>query len=78
VREWLVKLRESGIKLFLLTNSGDEFAELLMAHAFGADWRSLFDLVLLKGRKPYYFLMDAPYNGAHCFVPLPTFRRTHS
>jgi 5'-nucleotidase len=56
VREWLLSLRAAGKKVYLITNSSEEYADLLMNFAFGVGWRDLFDLIVLKARKPHFFL----------------------
>ena len=35
MREWLLKLREQGVKLFLLTNSLPDYTKLLCDYALG-------------------------------------------
>lgn len=51
VGAWLAALRRAGVRTFLLTNSHVDYSELLMRHAFGHEWRSLFDLVVFHGGK---------------------------
>jgi len=41
VKKWLINLRNNGVKLFLLTNSGHEYSECLMSYAYGSDWRCM-------------------------------------
>ncbi|CAE8619959.1 unnamed protein product [Polarella glacialis] len=52
VRTWLENLRRAGGKrLFLLTNSNWDYADMVMAAAFGSDWRDLFDLSVYRASK---------------------------
>jgi HAD superfamily 5'-nucleotidase-like hydrolase len=51
-RQWLCKC---PARKWIATNSHGDFAFLLLAHAFGAEWRSLFDLVCVYVRKPGFF-----------------------
>eukprot|EP00947_MAST-08B_sp_MAST-8B-sp1_P002534 g2534.t1 len=51
VSEWLKAQRRAGHLLFLVTNSQVNYSELLMKHAFGEDWRGLFDVVVFYASK---------------------------
>lgn len=85
VREWLLSLKSSGKRVFLVTNSSEEYAydfgclvfhvpsvsyilcsDLLMNYAFGVDWRALFDIIILKSRKPHFFLDANPFFEVRC------------
>ena len=62
----LERLRLSGRKLILLTNSGWTYTDQLCQHLFaGTDdptrWRELFDLVIVTAGKPDFFRKDRPY-----------------
>eukprot|EP00049_Salpingoeca_infusionum_P007301 m.118567 g.118567 ORF g.118567 m.118567 type:complete len:255 (+) comp13657_c0_seq12:1023-1787(+) len=59
VRQWLETLRSGhGVKLFILTNSAQDFASLMLDYSLGEDWAELFDLVIYRGGKPRFF--DSP------------------
>jgi HAD superfamily 5'-nucleotidase-like hydrolase len=55
VRQWLEKLKQSNKKLFLATNSRFDYTDLLTTYAFGDDWQSLFDLIIVDCKKPSFF-----------------------
>lgn len=59
-KKFLQNLRNK-CKLFLLTNSDWQYVDLLMTFTFGSDWTSLFDLILLSARKPYFWVLDRPF-----------------
>eukprot|EP01100_Stratorugosa_tubuloviscum_P013332 TRINITY_DN661_c3_g1_i1.p1 TRINITY_DN661_c3_g1~~TRINITY_DN661_c3_g1_i1.p1 ORF type:complete len:451 (+),score=114.72 TRINITY_DN661_c3_g1_i1:24-1355(+) len=56
---WLEQYRnstkENKPKLFLLTNSPPDYADLLMNYCFGPNWTNLFDLVVTSASKPKFF-----------------------
>jgi len=60
----LHKLRSSGKKLFLLTNSEPEYTELVMRHLVDGgraeypSWRSYFDAIVTLAGKPGFFTED--------------------
>ena len=55
----LARLRKAGKKLFLLTNSGHDYADALMNYLFpagrGSAWADLFDDVIVDAGKPDFF-----------------------
>ncbi|XP_076453539.1 5'-nucleotidase domain-containing protein 2-like [Babylonia areolata] len=51
----LERLREEGKNLFLITNSGFPFINAGMRHMIGAGWLDLFDIVIVRARKPKFF-----------------------
>ncbi|XP_075158788.1 5' nucleotidase B isoform X2 [Haematobia irritans] len=62
----LARIRESGAKVFLLTNSDYNFSNKIMTHIFdfphGAkpeephrDWKTYFDVIVVDARKPLFF-----------------------
>lgn len=63
----LHKLRSSGKRLFLLTNSYWDYTDAVMEHLLGgvlpeyAHWRSYFDLVVVGAKKPDFFGDHAPF-----------------
>lgn len=61
VKNWLLKLRGNGIRLFLATNSHLDYADLLLKYSFGEDWRTLFDLTIVDSRKPIFFNSRTPF-----------------
>ncbi|KAM8709986.1 hypothetical protein ACLKA7_016740 [Drosophila subpalustris] len=58
---WLHELRANGKKLFLLTGSNIDFANLTATQAFGRDWHQLFDFVVTFAKKPGFFTMKRPF-----------------
>jgi len=52
--------RDAGKKLLLITNSEWFYTDAMMGWYFGADWRALFDMVIVQARKPEFFLGSAP------------------
>ncbi|XP_060658513.1 5'-nucleotidase domain-containing protein 1 [Drosophila nasuta] len=59
--DWLRELRANGKKLFLLTGSNIDFANLTATQALGADWQQQFDFVLTFAKKPGFFTMQRPF-----------------
>lgn len=70
-------LSRSGKKLFLLTNSPWIYTDILMSFVMGSEWQQLFDVVIVDGNKPKWFLQDIPFKeidprtgkclvGTHC------------
>ena len=55
VRCWLEKLKQSGKKLFLATNSRADYTDLLNTFAFGKDWKDLFEVIIVDCKKPLFF-----------------------
>jgi len=59
VHGMLARFRDAGIKLFLLTNSGHDYADALMNYLFPAGrrggWVDLFDEVVVDAGKPDFF-----------------------
>ncbi len=65
--ETLHKLRSSGKKLFLLTNSLYDYTDAVMSYLLdGAptpypSWRHYFDVVIVGGQKPRFFNAQPPF-----------------
>lgn len=55
VRQWLETLREKGKRLFLATNSRLDYTNVLCHYAFGSEWRTLFDIIVVDCKKPSFF-----------------------
>ncbi|CAJ0589865.1 unnamed protein product [Cylicocyclus nassatus] len=55
------KLSQGGKKTFLLTNSDWIYTDLVMSHVMGSQWRQLFDVVIVDGEKPKWFLSDSAF-----------------
>ncbi|EEB13161.1 Cytosolic purine 5'-nucleotidase, putative [Pediculus humanus corporis] len=62
----LTRIRESGAKLFLLTNSDYCFTDKIMTHLFDfpnlvkpsgshKDWKTFFDVIVVNASKPLFF-----------------------
>ena len=55
-------LVKSGKKLFLSTNSHEEYVGLIMTQTLGCDWQSLFALTCVNSQKPSFFRKsDLPF-----------------
>ncbi|XP_001352455.4 5'-nucleotidase domain-containing protein 1 [Drosophila pseudoobscura] len=61
VMDWLSALRKSGKKLFLLTGSNIDFANLTATQALGKDWQEYFDFVVTYAKKPGFFTIQRPF-----------------
>ncbi|KAH8303686.1 hypothetical protein KR018_011675 [Drosophila ironensis] len=61
VLDWLQELRQAGKKLFLLTGSNVDFANLTATQALGPDWRRHFDFVVTYAKKPGFFTSQRPF-----------------
>jgi HAD superfamily 5'-nucleotidase-like hydrolase len=67
----LHKLRSSGKKLFLLTNSLYDYTQAVMSYMLdGArpaypTWRNYFDVVIVGGAKPLFFTEKTPFIELH-------------
>eukprot|EP00055_Hartaetosiga_balthica_P014000 m.74531 g.74531 ORF g.74531 m.74531 type:complete len:522 (-) comp8454_c0_seq1:2824-4389(-) len=56
VIQWLQAMpKEHNVKLFLLTNSHQDYATFLLEHTFGKRWKELFDVVIFYAAKPQFF-----------------------
>lgn len=58
---WLQELRRCGKKLFLLTGSNIDFANLTATTALGHNWQEQFDIVVTYAKKPGFFTMQRPF-----------------
>ncbi len=65
--ETLHKLRSSGKKLFVLTNSLWDYTNAVMSYLLDGQraaypsWRNYFDVVIVGGAKPGFFTREAPF-----------------
>src|SRR5581483_4943176 len=63
----LHKLRSSGKKLFLLTNSQLDYTDAVMGHVLDGrlpeypSWRNYFDVVVVAAQKPRFFSERTPF-----------------
>lgn len=63
----LHKLRSSGKKLFLLTNSLFDYTDAVMRHLLDGQlaeypsWRNYFDVIVVGGAKPRFFTEQQPF-----------------
>lgn len=65
--ETLARLRDSGRKLFVVTNSLWDYANVVMNYlagndgpALNTDWMSIFDVIITGASKPAFFINPAP------------------
>lgn len=65
--ETLHKLRSSGKRLFLLTNSAWDYTDPVMSHLLDGQlaaypsWRSYFDIIVVAACKPEFFTEERPF-----------------
>lgn len=64
LKNWLIDLKKHKA-VFLLTGSHIDFATFTATHAFGKDWRELFDVVICFAKKPGFFTKDRPFLKSH-------------
>ncbi len=63
----LHKLRSSGKRLFLLTNSAWDYTDVVMNHLLDGmlpsytSWRQYFDIAIVSAQKPTFFTEQAPF-----------------
>ncbi len=63
----LHKLRSSGKRLFLLTNSRAAYTDRMMRYLFDdampeyPSWKNYFDIIVTASRKPFFFKDHAPF-----------------
>ncbi|KAJ2661783.1 hypothetical protein IWW48_002177 [Coemansia sp. RSA 1200] len=58
----LQTLKKEGKRLFLLTNSGYDYVNTGLTYLFNTrDWRDLFDVVIVRARKPGWYLSHRPF-----------------
>ncbi len=49
------------LQLFLITNSPFELVNAGMVHMVGADWRSMFDVIIVQANKPSFFTQEGHF-----------------
>jgi len=65
--ETLHKLRSSGKRLFLLTNSAWDYTDPVMSHLLDGQlgaypsWRNYFDIIIVAACKPEFFTEERPF-----------------
>jgi HAD superfamily 5'-nucleotidase-like hydrolase len=70
------RLKLAGKKLFVVTNSKFSFVDQCMRHIIGNDWRDLFDVVVVRSRKPTFFTeANRPFRSQHPHSDTPTWRK---
>ena len=57
----LEALKARGKKLVLVTNSSQEYSEVIFKHAYGENWKSYFEYLVYSARKPFFFSNEAPF-----------------
>ncbi|KAF1788437.1 HAD-like domain [Phytophthora cactorum] len=55
LRPLLERIRDSGKKSFLCTNSSFPYINAGLRYMLGDDWRELFDVVIVSARKPKFY-----------------------
>ncbi|XP_015786655.1 5'-nucleotidase domain-containing protein 3 [Tetranychus urticae] len=53
--EFLHRLRVAKKKMFLITNSPFDFVDCGMRYMIGHNWADLFDIIIVRARKPKFF-----------------------
>lgn len=71
----LAKLKASGKKLFLGTNSHTDYTEFIMKQTLGEKWKDLFDIICSYCRKPMFFEQDTKDRSA--FYALDTTKKNY-
>lgn len=61
LRSVLVHMKRAGKKLMLVSNSMFWYVDAGMKHVVGADWRSLFDIVVVSAGKPAFYTGNRPF-----------------
>eukprot|EP01012_Entosiphon_sulcatum_P063187 TRINITY_DN9025_c0_g1_i1.p1 TRINITY_DN9025_c0_g1~~TRINITY_DN9025_c0_g1_i1.p1 ORF type:complete len:507 (+),score=111.23 TRINITY_DN9025_c0_g1_i1:23-1522(+) len=61
LREWCLKRRSAGQRLFLCTNSHEDYTRFLMDFIAGPGWEQLFDLIVVYAGKAVFFSSIRPY-----------------
>ncbi|CAE7225477.1 unnamed protein product [Symbiodinium natans] len=61
LRHLLDRLRSSGKKLMLVSNSPFWFVNEGMMYVCGKDWRELFDVVVVSAGKPAFYTQNRPF-----------------
>ncbi|EDO41423.1 predicted protein, partial [Nematostella vectensis] len=76
LREMLNKIRASGRKTFLITNSPYTFVDRGMDHMVGGGWQELFDVIITKARKPtFYNQVYRPFRCVDASEARPTWQK---
>lgn len=60
-RKMLERLKASGKKLMLVSNSLFRYVDKGMRYVVGDDWRQLFDAVVVRAGKPDFYTMERPF-----------------
>ncbi|DBA05282.1 TPA: hypothetical protein N0F65_007444 [Lagenidium giganteum] len=55
LRPLLERIRSSGKKMFLCTNSSFPYIDAGLRYMVGEDWRQLFDVTIVSARKPNFY-----------------------
>ncbi|KAJ2396280.1 hypothetical protein GGI23_003976 [Coemansia sp. RSA 2559] len=72
----LQALKKEGKRLFLLTNSGYDYINIGLTYMFStSDWRDLFDVVIVRARKPGWYLSHRPFRLVPTAAGSKGFRR---
>jgi HAD superfamily 5'-nucleotidase-like hydrolase len=61
ILEALVRLKNRGKKLVIITNGLEHYCNLVMAKSFGEDWHELFDLIIANALKPSFFASNQAF-----------------
>ena len=52
---YLLRLKQEGKKLFVITNSPFETVDAGMSYMVGHNWRDLFEVIIVQAGKPHFF-----------------------
>jgi HAD superfamily 5'-nucleotidase-like hydrolase len=67
VGELLKLLKDHGKNLFVVTNSPYPFVDMGMEYIVGDSWKDLFDVVIVRARKPSFFMnLQHPFRLLNC------------
>ena len=74
ILEALVRLKNRGKKLVIVTNALEHYCNFVMAGSFGEDWHELFDLIIANALKPSFFASDRAFEQPSSSLAKDTYK----
>jgi hypothetical protein len=71
-RKWLVRLRERGYGLFVLSDAKMSHMDAVLGRALGSGWPRLFDIVVCDAKKASFFVQSPHAAGARVLTNSPS------
>lgn len=69
IKSLLQKIRKSGKKVFLITNSGEQYTIHVLKFLFGENYKDFFDEIVVDSMKPRFFSSEDSFSeGTSSFV----------